>query len=175
MYVAHHRRINISGLSRAPVSNAAPAPGRAPPRAGTLANRSAVKDFAVALRSFRNSRAGRSNGRKKMFGSDYPRGLVNCFWLWWFPAFDAFPVAPALAVAFLLARRRLPVALLRLPPFPLPRRLPALLAAMALARPPGMKALLASLQQTTPLPRPAYRSLPHTTHTRSPLHNRPRT
>jgi len=95
-----------------------------------------------------------------MFGSDYPRGLVNCFWLWWFPALDQFPVAPALAVAFLLARRRLPVALLRLPPLPLPRLLPALLAAIALARTPRMKALLASFQQTTPLPRPTRQSPP---------------
>jgi len=47
-----------------------------------------------------------------MFLSDYPRGLANCLWLRWVPAFDALPVAPALAVAFLLARRRFPVSLL---------------------------------------------------------------
>ena len=29
-----------------------------------------------------------------MFCGDYPRGLVNCLWLRWFPVFDAFPVAP---------------------------------------------------------------------------------
>ena len=53
-----------------------------------------------------------------MFCSDYPRRVVNCLWFWWFPAFDALPVASALTVALLLARRGLPVALLRLPPRP---------------------------------------------------------
>jgi hypothetical protein len=99
-----------------------------------------------------------------MFCSDYPRGVVNCLWLWWFPAFDALPVAPALPVPFLLARCRRPVSLLRLPPRPFPRRLPAMLAAIALARLSRMKALLASLQQTTPgpggTPRPPGQSFP---------------
>jgi hypothetical protein len=90
-----------------------------------------------------------------MFWSDYPRGVVNCLWFWWFPAFDALPVAMALTVAFLLARRRLPVALLRLPPAPLPRRIPTSLTAVALVCLPRMKTLLASLQQTAPHPRPA--------------------
>src|SRR5271169_799149 len=93
-----------------------------------------------------------------MFGSDYPRGVVNCLWLWGFPAADPLPVAPALAVAFLLACRRLPVALLRLPLLPLPRCLPAVLAAITLARLPRMKTLLAPFQQTTPLPRPTGQS-----------------
>ena len=61
-----------------------------------------------------------------------PRGLVNCLRLCWFPALDALPGAPpALAVAPLLARRRFPIALLRLPPRPSPRLLPAALAATA--------------------------------------------
>src|SRR5258708_7817087 len=94
-----------------------------------------------------------------MFVSDYPRGLVNYLWLLWFPAADPLPVAPALAVAFLLARRRLPVALLRLPPLPFPRRLPAPFAAIPLTRLPRMEALLASLQQTEPRTRPAGQSL----------------
>src|SRR6202142_2905542 len=98
-----------------------------------------------------------------MFCSDYPRGLVNWLWLWWFPAFDALPVTPVLPVPFSLARRRRAVSLLRLPPRPLPRRLPAALAAIALARLPRIKALLASLQQTTPHPRPAGQSLPPAT------------
>src|SRR5689334_5356547 len=84
-----------------------------------------------------------------MFCGDYPRGIVNCLWLLWFPVFDALPVASALPAPFLLARRRRPVSLLRLPPRPLPRCLPAVLAAIALSRLPWMKTLLASLQQTT--------------------------
>src|SRR5205085_404781 len=94
-----------------------------------------------------------------MFGRDDPRGFVNCLWLWWFPTFDALAVAPALPVPFLLARRRRPVSLLRLPLRPLPRRLPAMLAAIALARLPGMEALLASFQQAAPHPRPTRQSL----------------
>jgi len=94
-----------------------------------------------------------------MFGSDYPRGRVNCFWLWWFPAFDPLPVAPALPVPFLLARRRLPVSLLSFPARPSPRRLAAPLAAIALPCLVRMKALLASFQQTQACPRPACRSL----------------
>jgi len=65
-----------------------------------------------------------------MFGSGYPRGAVNCFRLWWFPALDAFPVAPTLTVSLLSPRRRFPVSLLVLPSRPLPRRLPAVLAAV---------------------------------------------
>jgi len=95
-----------------------------------------------------------------MFGSDYPRSLVNCLWLCWFPAFDPLAVAPALTVPLLLARCRRPVSLLRLPPRPLPRRLPAMFAAIALTLLPGMKAMLASLQQTTAHPRPTGQSLP---------------
>src|SRR5579883_1464330 len=91
----------------------------------------------------------------KMFRSDYPRRVVNCPWFWWYPALDALPVASALVVPFLLACRPLPVSLLRLPARPLPRRLPAALAAIALARLPGMKTLLAPFQQTPSHPRPA--------------------
>jgi hypothetical protein len=57
-----------------------------------------------------------------MFCSDYPRGVVNGFWLCWFPVPDPLPVAPALTIPFLLSCRRLPVSLLRLPPRPSPRR-----------------------------------------------------
>jgi len=94
-----------------------------------------------------------------MFCSDYPRGLINYLWLRWFPAFDKLPVALALPVPFLFARRGGPVSLLRLPPRPLPRCLPAALTAVALACLVGMKALLAPFQQTTPRARPACRSL----------------
>jgi hypothetical protein len=59
--------INISGLNRAPSSSAVPAPGRAPPRACTPANRSAVRDFSALDRIPRSSPAGRSIGRKKCF------------------------------------------------------------------------------------------------------------
>src|ERR1700691_4859751 len=89
-----------------------------------------------------------------MFCSDYPRGLVNWLWLWWFPAFDALPVAPALPVPFLLARRGLPVSLLGFMSRPSPCRLPASLATVALARLPGVKPLVAPFWQKRPLSRP---------------------
>src|ERR1035437_10077656 len=95
-----------------------------------------------------------------MFCSDYPRDLANFLWLWLFSAFDALPVAPALAVPFLLARRRLPVSFLGFPARPFPCRLPASLAAVALARLPGMKALLAPFEQTASRPRPTRQSPP---------------
>src|ERR1043166_6372663 len=95
-----------------------------------------------------------------MFGSDYPRGIVNGFWLWGFPPFDAFPVSPTLTVPFLLACCRLPVSLLRFPPRPFSRRFPAALAAITLACLPGMKALRAPFQQTAPHPRPTRQSPP---------------
>ena len=58
-------------------------------------------------------------------------------------------------VALLFAGRRGPVALLRLPPRPGPRRLPAWLAAIALPRPSWPKALLTSFEQTQSRPRSA--------------------
>jgi len=152
----------MSGLSHALLSSAAPSPARAPWRADRPANRSVARDFAAGARRSRSSPAGRSQPRKKIFPSDYPRGRANSNGIWWFPAPHALPVAPALPVAFLLARRRLPVAVLRLPLRPLPGRLPAPLAAITLARLPGMKALLASFQQTTPTSWPACPSLPPT-------------
>src|SRR5260370_36892645 len=95
-----------------------------------------------------------------MLGIDSPRGAVNGLWLWCFPAFDALPVAPAVGVPFLPARLRRPVSLLRLPARPSLRRFPALCAAISLARLPGMKALLASFQQTRAGSRPAGQWLP---------------
>ena len=95
-----------------------------------------------------------------MFGSDYPRGVVNCFWLWCFPAFDSFAVASALPVPLLLAHRRLPISLLGFPPRPFSSRLPAALAAITLACLLRMKTLLASFQQTAPRPRPTGQSPP---------------
>src|SRR3974390_2800362 len=89
-----------------------------------------------------------------MFRSDYPRRLLNCPWICCFPCFRALPITPALLVAFRLTSYRLPISLLGLPTRPLPRRLPAVLAAIALARLAGMKALLAPFEQATPLPRP---------------------
>jgi hypothetical protein len=91
--------------------------------------------------------------------SDYPRGIVNWLWFYWFLTFDTLTVAPALAVPFLLARCRLPVSLLGFAARPFPCRLPASLAAVALLCLPGMKTLLASFQQTQPHPRPARRTL----------------
>jgi len=69
------------------------------------------------------------------------------------PVTAALPVAPALPIASLLAGRRFPVALLGLPPGPLPCRCPARRAAIPLAGLAGMKTLLAAFQQTPPLPR----------------------
>src|SRR5436309_5924768 len=94
-----------------------------------------------------------------MFGSDYPRAVVNCLWRWWFPAFDALPVASALPVPFLLAGPRLPVSLLGFPARPSPRRFPALgaaIPAIPLARLSRMQTLFASFQQTQACPRPAH-------------------
>src|ERR1017187_7797283 len=97
-----------------------------------------------------------------MFCSDYPRGIVNCLWLWGVPAFHALPVASALTVPLLLAGPGRPVSLLGLPSRPYPRRFPALFAAITLARLPGSEALLAPFQQTAPHPRPTGQSLPPT-------------
>src|SRR5579862_4660329 len=115
-----------------------------------------------------------------MFLSDYPRGLVNCLWLRWFPAFDALPVTPALAIAFLLARRRFPVALLGLPLRPLPRFFPAMLAAVPLARLLRMKLLFTPFEQTRPrarlpcsaLPPPSRLIFPRTCNTLGRAHGR---
>src|SRR5215210_476127 len=90
-----------------------------------------------------------------MFCSDYPRGFVNCLWVLCFPAFDPFPVVPALPVPFLFACRGGPVSLLGLPSRPFPLRLPARFAAIPLVRLPGLKALLAPFQQTSACSRPA--------------------
>src|ERR1039457_4461402 len=97
-----------------------------------------------------------------MFCSDDPRGLVNCLWLWWFPAFHTLPVASALGVPLLLAGPGRPVFFLRLPARPFPRRYPAFFAAIALARLPRMEAPLAPFQQAAPHPRPTGHSLPPT-------------
>src|SRR6516225_720069 len=98
-----------------------------------------------------------------MFPSDDPRTLLNCPCFYRLPALEALPVAPALPLPFLLPRRRFPVALLRLPPRPLPRSRPAEIAAIPLARMPRTKALLASLQKTVPRPRPPCPALPPAT------------
>ena len=88
--------------------------------------------------------------------SDDPRGFRNGLWLrHLFPLFDAFAVTPALLTAFFLGCGRRPVTLLRLPPRPLPRRLPAFWAAIALVRRHGTKTPLTAFQQTGARPRPA--------------------
>ena len=73
---------------------------------------------------------------------------------------DALAITPALPVAFVFARRRRPIALLSLPARPSPCRSPALVAAIALSCPPGMKTLLASFQQTAARPRAPACALP---------------
>src|ERR1700730_15335967 len=89
-----------------------------------------------------------------MFLSDYPRALVNSHCFWWFPGFDALPVAPALAITLLLTRRRLSVSLLALPSRPFPRFPAAPLAAITLAGLLRMESLIAAFEQTRPRPRP---------------------
>ena len=91
--------------------------------------------------------------------SDYPRGIWNCFTCRWFSVSDTLPIAPALPVPLLFAGRRVPVSLLGFPPRPSPRRLPALLAAIALPRLPWPKVLLTSFEQTPPGPWPAHQPL----------------
>src|SRR5579862_8402415 len=85
---------------------------------------------------------------------DYPRGFVNCSWLWWIPASHPLPVSSALTVPLLLARRRLPVSLLGFKARPFSCRFPAPLAAITLTRLPRMEALVAAFEQTPPHPRP---------------------
>jgi len=88
--------------------------------------------------------------------SDYPRGVWNCFTCRWFSVPDTLPIAPALPVPLLFAGRSVPVSLLGFPPRPSPRRLPALLAAIALPRMSRPKVLLTSFEQTPPGPWPAH-------------------
>jgi hypothetical protein len=152
MYGQHRCWINISGLTQAPVSSAAPAVRHVPVHACKPVNRSVARDFAAGAQISRSSQAGRSNAREKVL-SDYPRGLANSFWLGRFPAADSLPVPLALAVPSLFAGRRRTVSLLGPPPRPPPRCLLAPFTAIALARLARMKALLASLQQTRPHPR----------------------
>ena len=91
--------------------------------------------------------------------SDYPRGVWNCFTCRWFSVSDTLPIAPALPVPLLFAGRSVPVSLLGFPPRPSPRRLPALLAAIALPRLSRPKVLLTSFEQTPPGPWPAHQPL----------------
>ena len=88
--------------------------------------------------------------------SDYPRGVWNCFTCRWFSVPDTLPIALALPVPLLFAGRSVPVSLLGFPPRPGPRRLPALLAAIALPRMSRPKVLLTSFEQTPPGPWPAH-------------------
>jgi hypothetical protein len=60
-----------------------------------------------------------------------------------------------LPITFLFSYRRGPIVLLRLPPRPGPRRLPARLAAIALPRQSRLKPLLTSFEQAPSRPRPA--------------------
>ena len=78
---------------------AEPLPRRAPP----------AHEFLVA--------AGPVTTGVEKLRSDYPRGVCNGLACWWFLVPDAFPVAPALTVAFLFAHRRAPVSLLALLPW----------------------------------------------------------
>jgi hypothetical protein len=123
------------------------------------ANRSAGVVIAAGVRIPHSSRDGRNSGRKKTY-SDYPRGFRNGILLRWFSLFDTLAVTPTLPIAFFFTRRGRPVTLLGLPPRPLPRRLPARLAAIALARFHRTKPLVATFQQTAACPRPAGQAFP---------------
>jgi hypothetical protein len=78
----------------------------------------------------------------------------------WFSLFDTLAITPTLPIAFFFTRRGRPVTLLGLPPRPLPRRLPALFAAIALARFHRTKPLVATFQQTAARPWPAGQAFP---------------
>jgi hypothetical protein len=65
------------------------------------------------------------------------------------PFLGALTVTAALPVPFSFPYRRSAVFLLSFPARPFPRRLPASFTAIALARLPGMKTLLTSLEQTS--------------------------
>ena len=62
-------------------------------------------------------------------------------------------------ITFLFSYRRGPIVLLRLPPRPGPRRLPARLAAIALPRQSRLKPLLTSFEQAPSGPRPGRQPL----------------
>ena len=135
-------------------ASAARVPRRAPSHAGTRASRSAATASAAGARTRRSSQAGH-NRRRKNFLVMTLAAVRNGLACWWFSVPDALPVTPALPVTLLFARRRGPIALLGLPPRPGPRRLPALLAAITLPRPPRSKPLLTSFEQAPPGSRPA--------------------
>ena len=146
----------MSTARRGPGASAAPVARHVPWRAGTRGNRSAAAVIATGAGIPHSSRGGRNSDRKKTF-SDYPRVFL-CRWL--LPLSDTLAVTPVLPVAFFFARRRRPVTLLSLPARPLPRGLPALLAAITLARLAGMKTLVTAFQQTTAGARTAGRAFP---------------
>ena len=139
---------------RVSFASAARVPRRAPSHAGTRASRSVATASAAGARTPRSSQAGH-NRRRKNFLVITLAASGTASLCWWFSAPDALPVAPALPVPLLFAGRRGPVSLLGLPPRPCPRRLPALLAAIALPRMSRPKALLTSFEQTPPGPWPA--------------------
>jgi hypothetical protein len=77
-----------------------------------------------------------------------------------FPLFDSLAITQALSTAFFPACACRPITLLRLPSRPSPRRLPARLAAVALARLQWQKSPFATLQQTGAGPRTAGGAFP---------------
>ena len=141
-------------------ASAARAPRRAPWPAGTRASRTSAAASAAGARTPRSTPAGHNRHRKNFIvitlaapGTASPAGGFRLLTL---------PIVPALPVAFLFAGCGDPIFLLRLPPRPNPRRLPAPVAAIALPRVSRPKAPLASLEQASPRPRPAHPPLPPT-------------
>lgn len=143
--IALNRPVSVASVARVP--------RRAPSHAGTRASRSVAPASAAGARIPRSSLAGHNRPRKNFLVITLaPSGAASSaagFRLL------TLPVTPALPVALLFAGRRGPVALLRLPPRPCPRRLPARLAAIALPRPSWPKAPLTSFEQTQSRPRSA--------------------
>ncbi len=115
-----------------------------------------VRDSVPSAGHFKQAQMGHfCQAPKKKLLSDDPRGARNGLAYWWFSVSDAVPITLALADALPFARPRRPVSLLRLPPRPGSRLLPARLAAITLPRPPRTKPLLTTFEQTPSGPRPA--------------------
>ena len=107
-------------------------------------------------RTKHSSQPGRSQLPSKKILRDDPRRFRSRLFLRLFSGFQPFPVAPALPVPFLFARRRSPPDPPSLPLCPLARLLLAVLTTISLACMSRTEPLFASLEQTLPRPRPAH-------------------
>ena len=126
-------------------SSAAPAPAHAPEPGGRLSNKIAAAGNAEFGQTSHSSRAGRSNTRK-YFCCDYPRGSLSPRQM---PPFcpRSLSVAAALRLPLVFAVSSRAVGPLRLPPRPLPRFAPTVIAAIARPGPARSKLLFAAFQE----------------------------